>query len=1140
LSAGSLSLEDKYKRQQGRIFLTGIEAVVRLLLDKQRLDGATGKVNQTFITGYEGSPLGGLDLKIVQNLSLLNQQGRTVHQFGINEKTAASAVLGTQYAANVDVDAFWYGKAHGTMWIPDELWLANLAGTAGRGAMVLLSGEDHRSKSSVSPGASDWALRSSMVPTFYPSSVEEVLRLGWHALNLSRLTGVVTALKLVTPVCDAASTVEIGPDFFSCTLPAGAYTKRFNPIVMAGGAVPMQRELVERKLPLVEEYVRLNQLNRIVDGDAGGDIGIVATGKSYTDVRQALDFMGVRLPVLHLGVSYPLEKQIVTRFAAGLKRVYLVEEPGPFVEDALKAALWGSGVEGVYGQWDEEGKPFIPAYGEVDPEVLARLLWPRIKGQGGRSEAMAQLDAHLSRPYPTVPAVTPMSCGGCPYNTFRDLTEKPGGAIGCSSIRATDAYDNGVLYIPTMGAGGSIYSGTAAFNGNRHIYQYLGDGSYFHSGRGAIQSCVQSEVNITYLLLFNGAVALTGGQVPGGQRSVEEVARELLALGVKKVGIVSEEPQRYSTLTTAEIEVYGLEAHAEALAYFKAIKGTTVLILDKECATERGRRQKRAGESPEKYVLIDESVCEGCGDCYAKSEGCAALYSVETSYGDKTQIRQANCSQDGLCVDGECPSFYEVVDVSGEGLRRRQPPIPGKLPDPQLCSNDGAWTILAVGRGGTGVVTVSHLVAYAAMLEDKPVYLSNNTGLAQKGGPVEAPIVIGGQVQPVFNRLFPAQVDLYLGFDLLCAAEPANLRYAGLGRSVALVSTSRVPTASINRQGGRGYPDEALLKGAIDGCSRKDENIYIDTYWLAERLFSDIIYANMLLLGAAYQAGQIPLRAESIEAAIQLNGKGTENNLLAFRWGRLAVADPGQVEAQLGRQKPGPEQVLQTARALLVDEEQRGFYDEVLAELAGADKLQAEVGQRLADLCAWGGVGSARRYWQCLQAVKGQDSAERGWALSLVVARHLFKLMAYKDEYEVARLLTRTEAENHLADTFAGQVKRRYRLHPPTMRRWWRGKMSLGEWALPFLRLLARGKFLRGSAFDPFGRTACRRLERHLVGWYEEVIDRCLSRLADDSYTSVLEVLDLADGIRGYEQVKIDKAKAVCEAVDLHLKKLET
>ena len=1107
-----IGLGDKFHRLEGRVFLTGMEAIVRLVLEKQRHDQAAGAVNQTYFTGYEGSPLGGLDLKLVEQMPLLNQVGRTVHQFGINEKTAASAILGSQFAQSGDIDAFWYGKAHGTMWIPDEMWLANLSGTGQRGSIVFLSGEDHRSKSSVSPGASDWVLRSSMVPIFYPADVEDIIRLGLHAVALSRHTGVATALKMVTPVCDGASTVDLDRVRPEITLPQRDFDKCFNQIVMATRALPMQRQLVEEKWPLVEAYIRANDLNRIIDADAGGAVGIVATGKSYTDVRQALDYLGLRVPILQLAVIYPLDGEIVRAFARGRKELIVVEEPGPFVEEAVKAALWGADVGAVYGQFDECGQTLIPAHGEVDPEVLALQLGPRL---GAAPERIERLRAVLERSYPQVPRVTPMSCGGCPYNSFRDLQEKPGGAIGCSSIRAIEAYDNGVLYIPTMGAGGSIYSGWAPFNGNQHIYQYLGDGSYFHSGRGAIQSCVQGEVNITFLLLFNGAVALTGGQAPGGQRPVADVVQELLGLGVVRVGIVSEAPERYRSLDSERIEVFGLQRHSEALARFKEIAGTTVLILDKECATEKGRKRRRQGLSPEEYVLIDERICEGCGDCYAQSEGCAALYGVDTEFGEKTQVRQANCAQDGLCIDGECPSFAVIKPAAGSRLKRRQPEALDALPDPPECNFDGTYAIFAMGRGGTGVVTISHLLAYAAMMEGKYVYLSNNTGLAQKGGPVEAPILISATAQPVINRLFPGAVDLYLGFDLLRSAEPENLKYASPQRSRALVSTAEIANAAINRNPRQQhFPAADGLRELIDAYTGKD-NIYLDTFWLAEKLFADTIYANMLLLGAAYQAGALPVGAAAVERAIELNGRAVENNIQAFRWGRLAVADPGRVAAALGRpQEPLAMPSSGPGVAML-----QGVQGEI--GVLGEEGQRA-LGVRLHELCAYQDEAYARQYLDFTLGVlrAERERQDRGFELTRAVIAGLYKLMAYKDEYEVARLATRTDAEQRMRDLFDGDVEIVRKLHPPTLRGVLRRKVGFGRRLRPVLWLLSRGKGLRGTAFDPFGRTQARKLERELIGWYRGLITEAVGGLDDSTYAIAVELARLPEEIRGYEHIK--------------------
>jgi indolepyruvate ferredoxin oxidoreductase len=1122
--------EEKFQTQNGPVFLTGVEAIVRLLLEKQKRDAEQfGDVNETFVSGYEGSPLGGLDLKVVESLEMLNQAGRTVHQFGVNEKTAASAMLGTQYATGSNVDAFWYGKAHGTMWIPDEIWLANLAGSSQRGSMVLLCGEDHRSKSSVSPGTSDWVLRSSLVPTFYPSSVEEIISLGMHAILLSRYLGVVTALKLVTPICDGASTVNASAARFGVQLPDETYRKAFSPIVMALGALPMQRELVERKIPLAEQYVRLNGINRIHDADAGGEIGIVASGKSYVDVRLALQIMNVRLPILQLSVTYPLDGETIRQFAAGgLKRVIVVEEPGPFVEDGVKAALWDTQVEEVLGQVDEGGNPFIPSHGEIEPEDLVRLLWPRLKALASGAHTVERLEHIVTRSYPDVPSVVPMSCGGCPYNLFRDLKgEKPGGAIGCSSIRAMEAYDMGVLYIPTMGAGGSIYSGTAPFNDNKHIFQYLGDGSYFHSGRGAIQSCVQADVNITFLLLFNGAVALTGGQRPGGQRSIPEVAQELLGLGVKEVGIVTESPQAVGR-SGNDVRIYRLDRHPQALERHKELRGTSVIILDKECATEKGRRRRRLGISPEEYILIDEEMCEGCGDCYRKSEGCAALYSEETEFGPKTRIRQTSCVQDSLCVEGECPSFVSVRPSKKGGLLQRMPEGIDSLPEPPPRTMTDPYTIFSVGRGGTGVVTISHVLAYAAMADGFFVYLSNNTGLAQKGGPVEAPIVLSKEHQPAFNRLTPGATDLYLGFDLLRAAEPQNLKFAAADRSVAVVSTTRLPTASMNRNPDRAFPDPTALSELIDDCSSKSENVYLDTYWLAEQLFADAIYANVILVGAAYQVGLIPLKASSIEEALRLNGRAVESNIRAFRWGRLAVADPTQLERRIGTKVPDAETVISANRSRLAGKApQLALHEEALEALSVGDEARRQLSVRIVELCEYQGIDYAREYVEFIRQVNqaeiklGGDHASR---LSQAVIVNLYKLMAYKDEYEIARLATKPSSLDKIRSQFDGAVSVSHHLHPPSLRRFGVGKIQLGPWFQVVFGTLKRLRWLRGTWADPFGRTRCRRLERELIAWYRSIVSESLSRLDLDTYGLVTRIAESPDGIRGYEDVKVESA----------------
>ena len=1129
---------DKYTQRDGIVFLTGMQAIIRLVIEKQRADVSNGPVNQTFFTGYEGSPLGGLDLELVRNLEFLNIEGHTLHQFGINEKTAASAILGSQFAETADIDAFWYGKAHGTMWIPDEIWLANLSGTAENGSMVLLCGEDHRSKSSVSPGASEGMLRSCNVPTFYPANVEEIIELGLHAVALSRHTGLVTALKLVTPVCDGGSTVELSKIRPKVILPRRDFLKKFNRIVMAERAVPMQKELIEQKLPIAEHYIRENKINRIYNKHSNNKTGIITTGKSYTDVKQALEYMGVNMPILHLRAIYPLDMEIVRDFAKGLQSIFVIEEPGPFVEDGIKSALFNSGVESVIGHLDEDQNPFIPSYGELDPEILVNLLSPRFGG----NNAIPQDIRKSSNPRIDTPNVTPMSCGGCPYNSFRDLKEKPGGAIGCSSIRATPAYDNGVQYIPTMGAGGSIYSGWAPFNGNKHIFQYLGDGSFFHSGRGAIQSCVQSEVNITFLLLFNGVVALTGGQNPGGARSIPDVVNELSGMGVNSIGIVCADPKTYDMLDQDKTQVFDHASHSDALEVFKNIKGTSVLILDKECATERGRRQRRSGIAPKKYIMINDEICEGCGDCYKKSEGCAALVPLNTEWGEKTQVRQTNCAQDELCLDGECPSFVVVKPNEGVTLRKHRPENiidKNDLPKPKSHSDIDEYAIFAVGRGGTGVVTFSHLIAYAAMFEKKYVYLSNNTGLAQKGGPVEAPIIIGSVNQPSFNNFFPGHVDLFIGFDLLRASEEGTLRYASPARTRAAINTAVIPTAEMNRNPREvKIPSEDRIIRGIEENMLSENNVYINTYELAEFLFSDTIFANMILLGAAFQSGSIPLKSESIEQAIQLNEKSVSSNIQAFRWGRLVVADPTKVEEEIKRNRKKINDNKPSEFDTDLKSQEVALFEKI-SSMGFSSEVYSCIALRTQELCHYQDVNYAKSFIRTLEIVwNSEKDLNNSGELTKVASVGLYRLMAYKDEYEVARLSLKRDAIEKIHKKFDGPVRIMYCFHPPALRWLLKKKVCFGPWFRFVLALLQYGKCFRGSLWDPFGKTKFRKTERALIDWYSDLLVQTASRVTAANYETFVELVSKVDEIRGYEDIKELASLRVQEECNNTLKEL--
>ena len=661
-----------------------------------------------------------------------------------------------------------------------------------------------------------------------------------------------------------------------------------------------------------------------------------------------------------------------------------------------------------------------------------------------------------------------------------------------------------------------------------------------------MQSCVQGDVNITFLLLFNGVVALTGGQQPGGARSVAEVAGELISLGVREVGIVGDGTAGYGEVAgDPRVRLFPLDRQAEAIAHFRQAPGTTVMILDKECATEKGRRRRRRGGAPERYVFIDEEVCEGCGDCLRQSEGCAALYSVDTELGDKRQVQQASCMQDELCLDGECPSFLTVQARGRTRLRRRRPPALDGIPEPRRreLAEGETLTLFTVGRGGTGVVTVSHLIAWAALLDGLRVYLSNNTGLAQKGGPVEAPIQLARSRQPAFHRLLPGGADVYIGFDLLRAAEASNLRYADPGRTVAVVSTTRLPTAGLNRNPEQRFPDPEGLAETIDACTRKDDNCYLDTSWLAEGLFGDILFANVILLGAAFQSGQLPLRADSLEAVIRLNGKAVEDNLQAFRWGRLAVADPDRVRAAVGAPRPDAASVVARSRERLgADPEALAGHDRALGSLDLSAEGERAVSYRIAHLVeyqdsAWAGryVGAVERVREAERAA-GANGEER---LTLAAARSLHRLMTFKDEYEVARLIAAGESSRRIEDLFDGPVRISHHLHPPTLRPFGVGKIRLGPWIRPLMGLLYRFRRIRGTALDPFRGTSCRRLERELISWYEGVLEELLQALRRGvPLEAILAVAEAPDGIRGFEHVKEESARRVRDQVRSELEEL--
>lgn len=1147
------SLQDRYLKNRGTVFLTGIHAIVRFLLDKQRRDALSGgTVRRSFMTGYEGSPLGGLDLELRQQAALLGEVAPFVHQAAVNEKTAAAAVHGSQYEGNVD--GFWYGKAHGVKWALDEFSLANIAGTGKDSGVVLFCGDDHMAKSSGYPASSEQALRDARIPVFYPSTVSEVITYGHHALALSRYAGVLCGMKLVTPICDGAETVDANPELPSVTLPPGPaestgrpgpagrpYEKRFHQVVISTQSIPFEEELTTVRLGIAAEYARVNGIDTVDSPGSDSPLGIIATGKSYADIVQALRLLNLedRVPILKLGVIYPVNPRTIREFAARLKTVVVVEEKGPFVEEAVAHALLGTGVEHVYGKRGPDDRPLIPAFGELNPDLLTILLGPMLQEifpSAPIYDRLEELNAIAERDPGSFARRTAHYCPGCPHSVSARAPEGEvaGGEIGCSSLDAyIEADGRGVRWIPTMGLGGAIYNGMFPFNENRHLFQNIGDGTVLHSGLITIFSSISHGANITYKVLWNHVVAMTGGQDITGQPTLDDFVLILLGMGVQDVTVVSKFPQRVSLKRARAAVKPGqhllleprerLESAQESLSRKPGVK---VLIYDQECATEHRRRNKRQGLSPERYVFIHERVCEGCGDCGQQSM-CLALEPRETEFGPKTAILQSACNQDLSCLKGDCPSFISVEPVRDSKPLRPECPLldESDLAVPAARATiEGEYAIHLIGIGGTGVVTVAHLLAVAALFDGKKVSEMNRTGLAQKGGPVESPIILGEDEVPSSSYIPAGRCDLYLAADIAGAVNPLNLQAASAHRTVAVVSRSGVPTAQMVYDPQVPGADVPAMEALIEQHTRSEDNVFIDAQDYVMKLFGNHIVANVFLLGVAYQAGRIPLQAGSIERAIRLNGQAVDANVQAFRWGRMAVYDRTRLDGAVEEPEPDSDELVR--RYVQRFGRRRAQVFEALIERVPVrqETFQRSWVIRVGELIAFQDTKLAERFVDQIARVYDGDERtggrDRGYLLTTHAAFMLHKLMAYKDEYEVARLLT-DPSEPGVAERFDGPVRVSYHLHPPLLRAWGLDrKIRLGPWFRPFLRIMARCRFLRGTPFDPFGYTAARREEREIVTWYESLLDQALAVLTPENYPEVSELLQLPDEIRGYEQVK--------------------
>ncbi len=1152
-----------FTREEGEIHLGGIDAIVRLTLDQVRADARRGLKTGMFVSGYRGSPVGMLDAALLRQKKILEEKNiRFVD--GLNEDLAATAVWGTQMLHSVGKQKFdgvtglWYGKAPGVDRSGDALKHANYTGIDKNGGVLAIAGDDPSCKSSSLCSQSEPMLYHVGIPSLYPSNVQEILDFGLHGYQMSRLAGVWMGMKIVTNIADGSGTAQVSPDRLNFVTPDLTFDGvPFVPNMNLGmnvrsEALEMEQSLYTRRLEIVKRYAAVNGLNRVVVDTPDAWLGIVTAGKTYNDLRQAffemgLDDAGLKragIRILKMGLLFPMEPGVVRDFARGLEEIFVVEEKRPFLEMFAKNVLYGlPNAPRIVGKFDEEERELLPHYGEFESDVLVRALMKRISRKVRLEVAetrLARLDEIKAREATPTAVRTAWFCSGCPHNSS---TKAPDGCvvsagIGCHTMAMW--MGRNVVMGTHMGAEGAQWIGMAPFTDEKHIFQNMGDGTYAHSGSLAIRYCAATNTNITFKLLYNAHTSMTGGQAIQGAHPVADVVADLLANGVKKVIVTTDDPDRYRAVSLAGgTEVWHRDRLDEAQRVLAATPGTTVLVHDQECAAELRRARSRGkAEEPNKVVVINERVCEGCGDC-GEVSNCMSVEPVQTEFGRKTQIHQSSCNKDFSCVKGFCPSFLTITPKAppseGDKPKKRKkgriPALTRDIPQPvyKVDASFG-FGIHVMGIGGTGSVTVVATLADAARSEGKHVIGLDQTGLAQKGGAVISDIKISNTPFDGANKIADGRTDLYLGFDILNATDVKNLDKCSPDRTIAVVSTTATPTGRMVTDRHQPFPAIAPLTGAIDRVTRAAENIYVDGQALADGLFADSMATNLLMVGVAYQAGCIPLAAESIEAAIRRAGVGVEQGVAAFRWGRMAVVDRAFVDAEIAKHAaPVALPTVSSAVKAIVD------------GTGATGELRRLLEIRVADLIGFQSAAYAKRYATAVADIAKAEAKVAGGstALAETVAKNLHKLMAYKDEYEVARLHADPAFIARLDALFEHGWTAEYHLAPPMLAKpdpetGKIAKRTYGSWMGKAFGTLAKFKGLRGGALDVFGKTEERRRERELVENYTKEVAEIGRALTAANHAAAVTLAAWPDEIRGYGPVKekaIDRAETA--AADL-------
>lgn len=1132
-SAATMRTVDPYGREAGRAVVTGNQAIVRFLLEQRWLDEARGLKTGVFVSGYPGSPLGGLDSELQRVDELLRSTG-IVFQPGLNEELAATAVAGTQLLGNVPkrtVDGIvgvWFGKNPGLDRAADAIRHGNVSGTSSLGGAVALIGDDPTCKSSTLPSSCELMARSLMMPLLSPSSIEEVIELGLHAVALSRESGLWVGLRLVADLVDGTSIAPTNASWDGIPEPSREQ-RGAPPILLAPESVAAEHDLISRRVAIASSYSSRHGLNRVVHEPPRPSVAIVAHGITFAFVQRGLSLLGLKasdlddrgVRLIELRMPWPLGHDDLRLFD-GVDSVLVIEDKVGFLESQLKDMLYSTPhAPGILGRTDAKGEILVPSRGAVTASSAATAI--------GKVLGLPPVSPGLGR-RPNLPVVqsaarTAYFCSGCPHNlsTKASADQLVGGGIGCHAlVSVAPVPDRGkVIGAPQMGGEGAHWIGLAPFTADEHLIQNLGDGTFHHSGSLAVRAAVAAQSNITFKILLNDAVAMTGGQPIVGRMSLDALSSSLLNEGVQRVAIVLPRGERIRRRKfDRRIEFAPRESMEDLQRRFSAVRGVTVIIYKDQCATERRRLRKRGLLAPAKHsVWINDRVCEGCGDCGAKSN-CLSLHPVMTEFGRKTRVHQSSCNSDEACLSGDCPAFVLVKGAPA----RRDVPGPPDVPAPEPCRMPSGrdWIVRMPGVGGTGVVTVARTLQMAARLDGHTATGVDQTGLAQKGGVVVSDIRISKGEQPGATRAADSELDLMLCFDPIAGVGMDSLAACAASRTAVVANTGLLPTATMVSDVGSDPVDVASLIGVLREVSRADAFYTIDALALSEQLFGDHLQAHFIQLGFAIQKGLLPVSIASVEEAIRLTGAAAEANVQALRWGRAVAAMP----SALGDAHMQPRSGSESARVAI---------DSALVGVDFPDGLKFVVQQCADELNAYHSSAYSRDFLQRVREFRIREvetSSESSTTHTETFARMLFKLMAYKDEYEVARLHI-LESQVRARESLFGQAPSRIMLRPPLLRAFGiTRKIGVGPLGTRGLAALARARRLRGTRLDPFGYTAMRRLERQLPAEYTRVALAAVTDLAHDQ-VALAELLALPDMIRGYEEVKLRNVERYRVAVSV-------